>query len=39
MKVIIQKGPDFEKRKEKAQQLMIRFIKRELDKEQTSKKG
>jgi hypothetical protein len=39
MKVIIQKGPDFEKKKEVAQQLVTRFIKRELAKEQTSKKG
>jgi hypothetical protein len=39
MKVIIQKGPDFEKKKEETQQLMTRFIKRELAKDQTSKKG
>jgi hypothetical protein len=39
MKVIIQKGPDFEKKKEETQQMMIRFIKRELAKKQTPKKG
>lgn len=40
MKVIIEKGPEFEKKKAQAYQLIHKFLRREVAKEeQTPKKG